>query len=724
MRDAYFAWSSAAQHGRATVLALTVLAVSCSPGIAGDTKTSGVCAAETDTAFCARQLSTCGATAGMDNCGAVRAVSNCGTCPAPSVCGGGDTPNACGAGTCTPEDDVALCVRLHKGCGQVTVADNCGTLRSAANCGTCTSPQTCGGGGTANTCGTSVALTVTISPVSAKVAIGAHRTFSGAVTGGTNPDKTIVYSVIETGCGTVSSAGDYAAPATAPATTCTVRATNPASGLFAEAKVTVVATSTGPKTVTPPAMNGEATTIAVNFNNVLATSPDDFMGINGTSFWDSDPLNANTRNALKAAGIKIIRYPGGVPGNRFDWSADTKACNSSSGATSPTVLQAWQYASAADCSIMFQTNPFTSTVGGCVNDTSGSHAAAWVTYAAANNMSAPYWEIGNEPEGETNPINAATAWGASGYSDISLNYAYYLPIFDKQAVAMHAANPAIKIFGPVGANIWYWRGCNGLEMFLKAEGNKQGTGQADGVSLHWYPSSENWDTIKGVTSSPFYVGVNFIYSKIFEYDDRDLPVIITETSMSNSGSDATMPQKIAAAIGTADLLGAYARVGIEHVTWFSGRGATTDVGFGAWGTIDDTTGRPTAAFYVFVLWSKMGPQVVDHVQGVDNTQLVVYATKKSASSVQLMVINKTAAALVEKLAFDGFAPSGTTAITVNQLSAPSGKDYNSTDFVFNAVTNPSTPWTSIPAASLGGTYTSGMTYSFPPYSITVLDFSS
>ncbi len=129
------------------------------------------CAAETGSAFCARLGKNCGLVDGTDNCGKSRSVASCGTCSGSDTCGGNGSPGVCGTtgcqvyetlggggfpnlcGECTPEDDVAFCVRQGKTCGSVTAADSCFVTRTV-DCGTCAT-GTCGGGGNPNVCGAS-----------------------------------------------------------------------------------------------------------------------------------------------------------------------------------------------------------------------------------------------------------------------------------------------------------------------------------------------------------------------------------------------------------------------------------------------------------------------------------------------------------------------------------------------------------------------------------------
>ena len=70
----------------------------------------------------------------------------------------------------------------------------------------------------------------------------------------------------------------------------------------------------------------------------------------------------------------------------------------------------------------------------------------------------------------------------------------YITAFNAQAQAMHQADPAVKVIGPAGTNEWQWWNRDSLGMFLKATGNKGGSGQVDGVSLHFYTGKSWYDS--------------------------------------------------------------------------------------------------------------------------------------------------------------------------------------------------------------------------------------
>src|SRR5436305_8641999 len=72
---------------------------------------------------------------------------------------------------------------------------------------------------------------------------------------------------------------------------------------------------------------GAATTgvnVTVNARLGLATVPETGVGLN-EAVWDSQLGTTATSDLLKAAGIKMLRYPGGSYGDIYHWQTNTAA---------------------------------------------------------------------------------------------------------------------------------------------------------------------------------------------------------------------------------------------------------------------------------------------------------------------------------------------------------------------------------------------------------------
>ncbi len=290
-------------------------------------------------------------------------------------------------------------------------------------------------------------------------------------------------------------------------------------------------------------------TLVVDATTVLNSITDDFLGVNYSAYWDSAQGDAASMRALHNAGIQVIRFGGGEPANYYDWANPTKDGWSS---TTPDSIAA--YAKGVGAKLLLQTNPTTNHG----NDPSGAHAAAWVAYNKQHGISAPYWEIGNENDGSGNGGQTAVK-----YNYDWTDYQPYLTTWNQQATAMHLADPSIKIYGNAGTNEYYWWGQHSLDMFLNETGNKFGSGQVDGISVHLYPNYTTypgWGNVEGLAQglAPRFAAIK---QAMVNNDTRNLPIIISETNASDGSGSGSINNTVASALANADLLAAYRNAG-------------------------------------------------------------------------------------------------------------------------------------------------------------------
>jgi hypothetical protein len=436
------------------------------------------------------------------------------------------------------------------------------------------------------------------------------------------------------------------------------------------------------------------------------------LGVNYVAFWDPIQGSVASREAMRNAGIEIVRFPGGAPGDWYDW-ADPYA----GGWSSTSTMDLWNYAQGIgpDCVLLLQTNPTTNELGnGQPNNPSGEHVADWVTYCANNDIAVPYWDIGNEQDIE---LVDDYEWET---------YQWYLDIAGEQMAAMHAADPSIKVMGNVGTNTWYWWGLHSLDMFLQVHGNIYGTGLVDNVCVHCYdcPSRSRWPDV--IANAQNWQGrMDFINSTIEANDTRDLDVFITETSGAlGPGSPGNMASLMARALGDADWIGALRDSGVEGITLF---GCIHNVSRN-WGLLygDGERGpsggadSPTPGYYVLPIWTKVGKTIVQVNGLVDPaTTMSAYAGTKPDSA-QVVLINKTGSARSVQAGFTGFSPDGKT-VAIYELRPSSGSTSNTSAY-YNGVLMPDPAATSLPDPALDTCVGTTYTTSVPAYSIVMLDF--
>ncbi|MGB7537574.1 MAG: glycoside hydrolase family 44 protein [Anaerolineales bacterium] len=241
-----------------------------------------------------------------------------------------------------------------------------------------------------------------------------------------------------------------------------------------------------------------------------------------------------------------------------------------------------------------------------------------------------YWSIGNEP----------SIFTQLGYAD----YDYTTEQFNREwraiALAMKAADPAIKLMGP---EIHQWSdsyetspkdsaGRDWMTEFLKANGDL-----VDVVSVHRYPmfnAPDNTVTIQDLRANTRqWVGiVEYLRGLIREILGRDLPIAFTEV---NSDPSAVMQQEASPdsfynAIWYADILGQMMNADVFMVNqWVLSQRST------GLGLLYGSTVRPT--FYVFPLYKNFGSEQVYAASGVADVD--IFAARRKDGALTLMVIN-------------------------------------------------------------------------------------
>jgi hypothetical protein len=401
---------------------------------------------------------------------------------------------------------------------------------------------------------------------------------------------------------------------------------------------------------------GTSQRLTIDVNSVINVIGHPYWGVNYPAYWDRNEGSVASGRALRNAGIQLIRFPGGVPGDWYDWADPlrddwTRSTTAGIPARDGTV-NLREYATLAGAQLLLQTNPTTNHS----NDPSGEHAAAWVRHALANNVQAPYWEVGNEPDNLPGLVDYD--WG---------QLQWYYDRFGEHARAMKAADPTIRVFGPAGTNVYFWWQRHTLEMFLVKHGNKAGprggpgTGLTDGVSLHYYPENGCglWSSVKRAGQN-WAGAMRYIRSTIAAYDTRDLPLFITETNAAVSVQHCSIAGELGNALANADLFGSFRETGVQSVVAFG----EIHHGTTGWGLLTDAD-VAVPYYYIFPIWTKTGDRVLAVSGESDPAQLLsAYASKDSSGNVQVVAINKVAAPTTVTLSFDGYNPTnGTVQIT-------------------------------------------------------------
>jgi hypothetical protein len=213
--------------------------------------------------------------------------------------------------------------------------------------------------------------------------------------------------------------------------------------------------------------------VTVNARAGLATVPDTGLGVND-AVWDSQLGTTAVSDLLKAAGVGMMRYPGGSYGDIYHWKDNTAPGGYvAPGTDFDTFMGSVRRVGAQP---MIIANYGTGTP---------AEAADWVRYAnVTKGYGAKYWTIGNELYGNG---HYGANWEADDHADKSpTGYANGVVAF---ADAMKAVDPTIKV-GAVLTTPANWpdaqvaSGDAGSwnKTVLSIAGPK-----IDFVDLHWYP---------------------------------------------------------------------------------------------------------------------------------------------------------------------------------------------------------------------------------------------
>jgi hypothetical protein len=442
----------------------------------------------------------------------------------------------------------------------------------------------------------------------------------------------------------------------------------------------------------------------------------EFVGQNYEAYpgWGADiSMSTFQKQAFSAAGLGMLRYPGGEPGHWSDLRF-TGTCKDGSAANwgAPVWSSLWSAFSPGGLkSLMIQTNPTPQYCGAGDQDSSGAHAAALAKTAAQSGIPVIH-EVGNEPD--------------ISYFNTHGGLAAYAAKFVEHAKAIHAAVPDAKVYGPavcgLGGNCTFpvtWDQFY-IRDFLAATGNKaegDGAGTVDGISFHVYLHSEwNYSDLAeaGVDLYGFaqywpWTLMPYLRKQIAQYDTRALPVAISEVSV-GTANDANGNGAMSAVLRTLDLIGAFAFSGVHSFQWFDANAA----GPSDFWMITKTAVRPT--FYSFVAWAQMGDRMLNFESTANPQRLAVYGTSKTDGSVQVLLINKTATAHVVTLKFRGFVPAG-KAMRLTIIKSSDGSDIASS-IVYNGVSGPEPTALPPPTSS---TATTAPEVTVPAYAIVVVE---
>ncbi|MFG1945783.1 cellulose binding domain-containing protein [Nonomuraea sp. NPDC048826] len=397
--------------------------------------------------------------------------------------------------------------------------------------------------------------------------------------------------------------------------------------------------------------------VTVNTRAALAAVPETGIGTNH-AIWDTNLGTNATADLLKAAGVRLLRYPGGSYSDIYHWADHTAPGGYVAPNTDFDTFMAGVRRTGARA--MVTANYGTGTA---------EEAAAWVRYAnVTKGYGVKYWEIGNENYGNG---HYGAAWEADDHPDKSpAEYARHVVAY---ADAMKAADPSIKI-GAVLTTPANWpdaivaEGDEGSwnEVVLSAAGHK-----IDFVILHWYPGALDRT---GHVPDMVQLTREQIARHVGAGSER-IGIAMTEfnTGSSSNGTN-TQPGALAAADAYATLLAN----GVFSVDWWNvhnGIGAVTEVeghtDYGDFGLLssgvctsdgsvcEPALNTPFAPYYALQMvgrFARPGDQFVR--AATDQPAVSAHAARRPDGNLAVMLINSSRdTSYAATLDYAGFTPA-------------------------------------------------------------------
>lgn len=464
----------------------------------------------------------------------------------------------------------------------------------------------------------------------------------------------------------------------------------------------------------------------------------------GTAWSENGTAIARTQ----AASLSIMRIPGGSESNEYDWLACETGNAAVCGSWRLTPTDFINFMQAAGAEAMYTANQNgtskeaaalvaffngdvndNTTIGVDVHGYNWQTVGHWAQLRADHGNPAPanvqYWEIGNEIFGgkvgkDCKSYGWEDVWTCDGVEYVngigsgSNRKEGYLEFRD----AMRAVDSTIKV-GAVGVSLQddeMWTNW-GTEVIAEA-GDVM-----DFYVIHKYAYSDSQSNPAAALARPqeMWGAMMDDYEAAYEQafpGETPPPVAVTEYNLfSTYGRDGG--QWMTEAVNMlfmADSLGQMAENGFAIANqWDLVNGSQSNgTDYGMLGRYNSRDRYPQ--YYAFPMWARFGDNLLPVSSTYDpKTTLSVYAGRPDSETVSVMVINKTGGSIYAPIQIDNM-PSMTVGGTVDVVRASS---LGSRSVTFNGVSNPSDDLSNAPSGHVA-VFFNGRSYTFPPYSITLL----
>lgn len=387
----------------------------------------------------------------------------------------------------------------------------------------------------------------------------------------------------------------------------------------------------------------------IDSGRTSAVVPGIGIGANA-AVWDGDLTDRSVPGMLRQAGVKLLRYPGGVTSDLYDWQTNTILPGNSWEAPRNDFTDFMKVVARTRAQALIT-----------VNYGSGSpqQAAAWVRQAnRVDHDHIRYWEVGNEVYGDG---AYGTAWeyddhaqtGPTAYAENLIKFAH----------AMKAVDPSIEIGADIIAPGTWPDGIvlPGQALDWNRTVLSLAGGAIDFVSIHWYPESATHVSDAGLLGMPEQIGqvMGTLRQEIAQYcPGRKIGVMVTET---DSVPTSPGPQTLSLVNGLflAEDYAGWLAAGAESVDWWDiHNGVTPDVSrgdapsYGTYGLLSDgacamgmcepraESPFPTyRALRMVAQWAQPGDAIL--ATGTDGSDLTAFASRSRSHRESLLLVDRS-----------------------------------------------------------------------------------
>jgi alpha-L-arabinofuranosidase len=460
--------------------------------------------------------------------------------------------------------------------------------------------------------------------------------------------------------------------------------------------------------------------------------------------------NPTFQRRTAAAGVTVLRMPGGSWSNSYDWLA----CETANAERASPNGCNWTWAARPSDFIRLMRTSGQPGMWAVSMEGTPEEAAAlvaffngdvadqrpigidltgrdwltvghWASLRSANGSPQPQpillWEVGNEIYGAKQSTGGPNC-AAFGWEEVwTCDGDEYVRGRDQHqgfvafSTAMKRIDPQISV-GAVGVDQQSGWGDWGNKVIA-------GAGQVmDFYVIHHYAFGVQESDYAAILAKPQQTwpavmdDVRAAFAR--HADGRQVPVAITEYNIFafRDLDAAALMRRAVNALYIADTIGQMAQSGVAMANQFDlanglPEGDTSDV----YGMLQGTSMARTPQYYALPLWARFGAQLLPLRSSFDAaTTLSAYAGRADDGQITLLAINKTGKPIDASIALSsGAAPLGGT---VDVLQADS---LDATTVRLNGVADPADDLSDAPAQPLA-IGPGPLRHSFPPYSITLL----